>query len=285
MAAQKTERWNRLGRLLANLLLVALVLYLAVTMARITWLVLWQDDPGANIVSVAASGDGSVRRLLSQPLAGYELFGRTASSTPQVAESVRQSAPETRLRLRLEGVMVAERPEDSGAIVAGTDGVTEHYRVGDTLPGNAELVEVEPGRILIQRNGLYETLTFEDSPSDGLVAESEPVDMTSPQGFVDDVQSRLDAQGAEALVAFGLRPVQDGSASGYVYDGSNPMLRAVNLKAGDVITAINGQRLGDIEQDQALLESWRSQSQLDIEIERNGARFSVSYALPEEWRQ
>lgn len=285
MAAQKTERWNRLGRLLANLLLVALVLYLAVTMARITWLVLWQDDPGANIVSVAASGDDTVRRLLSQPLAGYELFGRAASSTPQVAESVRQSAPETRLRLRLEGVMVAERPEDSGAIVAGTDGVTEHYRVGDTLPGNAELVEVEPGRILIQRNGLYETLTFEDSPSDGLVAESEPVDMTSPQGFVDDVQSRLDEQGAEALVAFGLRPVQDGSASGYVYDGSNPMLRAVNLKAGDVITAINGQRLGDIEQDQALLESWRSQSQLDIEIERNGARFSVSYALPEEWRQ
>ncbi|MDC0663849.1 type II secretion system protein N [Marinobacter sp. SS21] len=285
MAAQGYGRWERLGRLAANLLLVALVLYLAVTLARVTWMVLWQEQPALQMTTMASSGNTATRQLLNQPLAGYELFGRGEVNTRQVAESVRQSAPETRLRLRLEGVLVAERAEDSGAIVAGTDGITEHYRVGDTLPGNAELVEVEPGRILIRRNGLYETLTFEDSQPEELVTETEPVNLASPQAFVDDVQARLDAQGAAALVAFGLRPVQDGSASGYVYDGSNPMLRAVNLKAGDVITAINGQSLGDMEQDRALLESWRSQSQLDIEIERNGARFSVSYALPEEWRQ
>ncbi|MDX1754714.1 MAG: type II secretion system protein N [Marinobacter sp.] len=285
MSTQAMGRWDRMGRLGANLLLVVLVVYLGITLARVTWMVLWQDEPAARTATATPSGDQAARRLLNQPLAAFDLFGRTESTTTQVAESVRRSAPETRLRLRLEGVLVAERPEESGAIVAGTDGTTEHYRVGDTLPGNAELVEVEPGRILILRNGLYETLTFEDGPSEDLVAEAEPVDMTSPQGFVDDVQARLEAQGAEALVAFGLRPVQDGSASGYVYDGSNAMLRAVNLKAGDVITAINGQSLGDIEQDRALLESWRSQSQIDIEIERNGARFSVSYALPEEWLQ
>ncbi len=285
MSVQASGRWERLGRLAANLMLLALVLYLAVTLARVTWMVLWQERPALQVAAMASSGNAATRQLLNQPLAGYELFGRGEITTHQVAESVRQSAPETRLRLRLEGVLVAERPENSGAIVSGTDGLTEHYRVGDTLPGNAELVEVESGRILIQRNGLYETLTFEDAVSEELVAESEPVNLTSPAAFVDDVQNRLDSEGAAALVAFGLRPVQDGSASGYVYDGSNAMLRAVNLKAGDVITAINGQSLGDIEQDRALLESWRSQSQLDIEIERNGARFSVSYALPEEWRQ
>ena len=69
-----------------------------------------------------------------------------------------------------------------------------------------------------------------------------------------------------------------------MYDGSNAMLNAVNLRAGDVITAINGQRLGDVEQDKALLESWRSESQLDIEIERDGTILTVSYAIPEQWR-
>lgn len=68
-----------------------------------------------------------------------------------------------------------------------------------------------------------------------------------------------------ALNAYGLSPVDDSGASGYVYNGSNAMLNAVNLQAGDVITAINGQRLGDIEQDKSLLESWRGQAQVDIE--------------------
>ena len=39
------------------------------------------------------------------------------------------------------------------------------------LPGNAELAEVEPGRILIRRGGRYETLTFEEQVSSDLVAE------------------------------------------------------------------------------------------------------------------
>lgn len=62
------------------------------------------------------------------------------------------------------------------------------------------------------------------------------------------------------------------------------MLNALNLQAGDVITAINGQRLGDLEQDKALLESWRDQPQLEIEIERDGTLLTVSYAIPEQWR-
>lgn len=281
MAAMAQHRWQGAGRTLANLLLVCLVIYLAVLLARVTWMVVWQESDVDQIFAGARAGQ-QVSGGLTQPLAAYELFGRP-SGTTQVAEVVRQSAPETRLRLKLEGVLVAERAEDSGAIVAGTGGVTEHYRIGDTLPGNAELVEVEPGRILIKRNGMFETLTFEDNVDVGLVEESEPAVTGSPDDFVADVQSRLDTQGAGALVAFGLRPVQDGSASGYVYDGSNPMLRAASLREGDVITAINGQTLGDFEQDRALLDSWRSMSQLSIEIERDGARFTVSYALPEQW--
>lgn len=276
-------RWQAVGRLLANFLLLCLVLYLAILAARVTWMVLWQDGDVDQVFAGTRSGEQPGSNLLAQPLAAYELFGSPSGPTP-VADVVRQSAPETRLRLRLEGVLVAERPEDSGAIVAGTGGVTEHYKVGDTLPGNAELVEVEPNRILIKRNGVFETLTFEESVDTGLVAENGPMGSGSPDDFVADVQARLDTQGAGALVAFGLRPVQDGSAAGYVYDGSNPMLRAANLKAGDVITAINGQGLGDFEQDRALLESWRSMPQLEIEIERDGARFTVSYALPEQWQ-
>ena len=181
-------------------------------------------------------------------------------------------------------MLVAERPEDSGAIVAGSNGVTEHYRVGDILPGNAELAEVEPGRVLIRRNGQYETLTFEEQLSTSLVEGVEESSASSPEQFLSEAREQLGSQGVAALAPYGLSPTGEGGTSGYVYDGSNAMLNAVNLQAGDVITAVNGQRLGDLEQDMMLFENWRSEPQLEIEIERDGSILTVSYAIPEQWR-
>lgn len=274
----------RLPRLLANLLLVGLVVYLAWILAQTTWLIAWDERPVAEASSLASSAgtEAASRRL--QPMAAHHFFGRASEQT-RVAEVVRRSAPETRLNLRLEGVLVAERPEDSGAIVAGSNGVTEHYRVGDVLPGNAELSEVEPGRILIRRNGQYESLAFDEESSAGMVedVEEEP-DVASPEQFLSEAREQLDSQGVAALAPYGLSPAGDDGSSGYVYDGSSAMLNAVSLRAGDVITAINGQRLGDLEQDMTLLEDWRSQSQLEIEIERDGSILTVSYAIPEQWR-
>ncbi|MEP6408261.1 MAG: type II secretion system protein N [Marinobacter sp.] len=268
--------------MLANLLLVGLVVYVALVLAQTTWLIAWDDRPVAMAPALdsraTVSGGGRL-----QPLAAHQVFGR-AEEQPRVAEVVRRSAPETRLNLRLEGVLVAERPEDSGAIVAGSNGVTEHYRVGDVLPGNAELAEVEPGRVLIRRNGQYETLTFEEQLSTGLVEGVEERSASSPEQFLSEAREQLGSQGVAALAPYGLSPTGEGGTSGYVYDGSSAMLNAVNLQAGDVITAVNGQRLGDLEQDMMLFENWRSEPQLEIEIERDGSILTVSYAIPEQWR-
>ncbi|MEC7377338.1 MAG: type II secretion system protein N [Pseudomonadota bacterium] len=284
MALLSTPAQTRVSQAFANLLLVALVVYLAVFMARISWLIAWDDRPVPQAPTSEGAGvaGGSAGQVTS--MAVYDFFGRSESSG-EVAEAVRRSAPETRLRLRLEGVLVGQRPEDSGAIVAGSNGETAYYRVGDLLPGNAELAEVEPGRVLIRRGGRYESLTFEEQVSSELVAEvaAESAE-SSPDAFLENAREQIDSQGVAALAPFGLSPVDQSGASGYVYDGSNPMLNAVNLQAGDVITAINGQRLGDISQDKALLESWRGQSQLDIEIERDGSILTISYAIPEQWR-
>lgn len=284
MARLSVSAQARVARILANLILVGLVIYLALFLARITWLVLWNEVPVAPLTG--ASHSAASGQELRYPMASYPFFGKP-SDPAVVSEVARRSVPETGLRLRLEGVLVGLRPEDSGAIVAGSNGKTEYYRVGDTLPGNAELAEVEPHRILILRNGQYESLAFEETIVSGVVAEEAPPppqNGASPDAFLADARSQLDSQGVAALKAYGLSPVDDSGMSGYVYDGSSPMLNAVNLKAGDVITAINGQRLGDLTQDKTLLDNWRGQSQLEIEIERNGTILTVSYAIPEQWR-
>jgi general secretion pathway protein C len=271
---------SRAARLLANVLLVILVVYSALTLARVTWMIAWTERPVASAPGLAG-GQGASARL--QPMAAHAMFGRAVNQAP-VADVVKRSAPETRLNLSLEGVMIAQRPEESGAIVAGSNGVTEHYRVGDTLPGNAQLAEVEANRVLIRRNGQYESLSFEDKLSTDLIADVVSSDDGSAEDLVSAARDQFENQGVAALRAYGLSPAGDDTGSGYVYDGSNAMMNAVSLRAGDVITAINGQRLGDFEQDKSLLESWSSESQIDIEIERDGAILSVSYAIPEQWR-
>lgn len=282
MPAQETQ--HRIAKIVANLLLVWLVVYLSVAMANITWLFAWQDKPVAVAPAGGSAGTQAFENSGSYPLASYEFFGRS-EAPGEVAEAVKRSAPETGLRLKLEGVSVGQRPEASGAIVAGSNGETAWYRVGDLLPGNAELAEVEPGRILIRRGGRYESLTFEEDDVSTMVAEVAQVPAeSSPEAFLDNARQQLDSAGAAALTPYGLSPVDESGGSGYVYNGSNAMLNAVNLKAGDVITAINGQRLGDVQQDRSLLESWRGQASLDIEIERDGSFLTISYAIPEQWR-
>ncbi|WP_372966630.1 type II secretion system protein N [Marinobacter sp.] len=285
MSHDSTQVQERVSRTLANLLLIVLVIYLGVELARVTWLFAWQDRPVPEIYGQMSTGADAFKRGNLPPVAGYELFGRPETQTG-VADVIRNSAPETGLRLRLEGVLLGQRPEDSGAIVAGSNGDTEYYRVGDTLPGNAELAEVEQGRILIRRGGRYESLAFEEVLGvEGIVAETpQPRPTASPDVILANARAQLETQGVAALRAYGLSPADESGQSGYVYDGSNAMLNAVNLRPGDVITALNGQRLGDLEQDKALFDDWRSQPRLDIEIERNGSLLTVSYAIPEQWR-
>ncbi|MDO6443676.1 type II secretion system protein N [Marinobacter sp. 2_MG-2023] len=284
MAMPAADTQHRIAKAFANLLLVGLVIYLGVVLANATWLYAWNDKPVVIASVSSASGVSVFGSSGRYPMASYEFFGRPEVSG-EVAEAVKRSAPETGLKLRLQGVLVGQRPEDSGAIVAGSNGETSWYRVGDLLPGNAELAEVEPGRILIRRGGRYESLTFEEDDTSTMVAEvaREPAE-SSPEAFLENARQQLDSSGVAALTPYGLSPVDDSGMSGYVYDGSNAMLNAVNLKAGDVITAINGQRLGDLQQDQSLLESWRGQASLDIEIERDGSFLTISYAIPEQWR-
>ncbi|MFB2706454.1 type II secretion system protein N [Marinobacter shengliensis] len=284
MAGLAVHHQERISRALANIILVALVVYLSISAAKLTWLYAWSDRPVPDVPAQLGGQPGAQNRVPQASIAGYEFFGRPEQQAG-VAEVVRRSAPETGLRLRLEGVLIGQRPEDSGAIVAGSNGETEYYRVGETLPGNAELAEVESDRILIRRGGRYESLAFEEQQDSSVMVADAPVQAAeSPDDFLAGARQQLDAEGAVALAAYGLRPADDSGASGYVYDGSNPMLNAVNLRQGDVITAINGQRLGDVEQDKSLLEDWRSQAQLDIEIERDGSILTVSYAIPEQWR-
>ncbi len=74
--------------------------------------------------------------------------------------------PETKLELTLRGAFAATEKEASGAIIEDDKKIAQKYEVGDELPGNVTLSAVYSDRVVLSRNGNYETLYFPSLGSD-----------------------------------------------------------------------------------------------------------------------
>lgn len=264
---------ERLPGVLRQLMFWPLIVYCSWFLGQLSWWVLWKDPLVVRLAESAESLKSSIAPRIS--LAALDLFGQVAAEASLPAE-IAENAPQTRLSLQLHGLVLSEQAALSGAIVSENSGEGVYYKVGEVLPGNAELMAVEVGRILLKRAGRVESLAFEEVLEAGMGVSAVPVQSGGAAGFVAEASRRLAEDANGALLSIGLRPTGD-AASGYVYDGSNPMLSALNMKPGDVVVAVNGHNLGNIQQDRSLIQQWYEQGQVEVEVERDGTRFSVTY--------
>ena len=99
-------------------------------------------------------------------------FGKPGEdAAPQLTET--ENLPETNLQLVLRGVMSGDSERRDSALVEGPDGETEVYRLNESLPGDAVLRKVHRKRIVIERGGALETLSFpENEPGDSMTVAS-----------------------------------------------------------------------------------------------------------------
>ena len=85
-------------------------------------------------------------------------MGVAAQGSQPVQTNIPIEAPETKLQLILRGALSSDDPEHARAIIADPRGKEEQYAIGEELPGNAELSEIHPDRVILKRNGRFETL-------------------------------------------------------------------------------------------------------------------------------
>ncbi|TDT43165.1 type II secretion system protein C (GspC) [Halospina denitrificans] len=265
----------RLPNLLAHLLLLVLVIQAGWFGGQWTWRVIWPQSIAAGMARTAPEPGSGVARIRPDELT---FFGQVEGREGDIPDVVRETAPETGLTLKLHGVFLGTQAQASSAILSEDGASAELYQVGDELPGNAELIAVEPRRILLKRNGEVESLGFEDEGMAlGRVASSGQRSEDS-EAFLEQASDALENNPEEAIASAGFRPREDGP--GYVYDGTNERLSDMNLQPGDVIISINGRELGNVEEDRERLEQWMSSGTLQLEIERGGTRFSFTVPVP-----
>ncbi|MFO8154040.1 type II secretion system protein GspC [Thioalkalivibrio sp.] len=278
---------SMLPRALTLLLIVAA----GVMAAQLTWQVLAPDvrPPVTADISTAevapsepVSQESPLARVAEMPLFGE--LGERATPEPVVA-------PETRLRLRLLGLFAGDAPEQGKAIIAERDSPEQLYGIGDTIAGGqARLHRIHPDRVILERDGAYETLWLPraDGTTNGTgdaapPARATPAANTSGDADEPRIQRSEWLEDPERLLqAVRARPVmQNGALHGLeVRPTRNArQFQQAGLRPGDVITSVNGMPLSSIEDTDQLLADLAGQSQVSIVVEREGQALPLSIQL------
>jgi len=267
-----------------------LVVWIASLLAALTWGLMTPqgsvriDD--IKVSSLSIEIDPNVQ--LVRQLPGWHLMGVAAREQTPVAMNTPIDAPDTRLKLVLRGVYVSDESGNARAIIADPKGKEEQYAVGDKLPGNAELSEVYPDRVILQRNGRYETLRLEpDSKSKSRSAKKSPGKTlaASHQQKIREIRQKI-KQSPKTLIQV-VRPSphmgKNGAMIGYMlHPGREPELfKGLGLQPGDIAVKINNIELNSKENGMQALKSIQSGDHASMTILRDGQEQAMNFRMPD----
>ncbi len=129
------------------------------------------------------------------------LFGQT--DQPEAAEVAR--APETKLQLRLMGMIASADDRYARALIGVNRGDVTPYRVGQAVEGtDARIRSVEAKRVLLDRHGAVESLYLklpDLSSKDGAAVGAEESGQAGRQASPSSDGRTLQSEGGEATAA------------------------------------------------------------------------------------
>ncbi len=277
---------------------LALVLAIAYSSAQITWRALPAPEPlplPPTIASSTPQKTDAAKTPASNPssqLAQWHLFGQVQQVVKEVPKQ--EVIPETKLNLTLRGLLASTTPEDSGAIIAAPSGKEQFYKIGAALPGGATLTEIHADRIVLEHRGRFETLRLPKKslnlagPTTSNIANrtqrtqmySGPSSFNSSTPSLASYRETLMQDPQKITDLVNIAPVRKrGRFIGYsLRPGKNrDALAQYGLKAGDIVTSINGVKLDSPTKGFGVLRDLATASTIDLEIERGGQKhyFSV----------
>jgi general secretion pathway protein C len=235
----------------------------------------------------------------------WHLFGSAAVVRAEV-----RNAPATQLRLLLKGTVAEGDPLAGMAVIADESGVERAYRSGESVPGGATLQEIYPDRVILQHEGVSETLNL---PDQGVAAASAPAAASGPppRGLAGISGAPAPAGGAlpnnvlfvpppptgqvdysKLQQQFGVDPASlarqvtalpvmvNGKMTGVrLSGGPEALMSKLGLKADDVVTAVNGIPLDSPARLPQLQDSLKSASQITATVLRDGKPTTLSVTV------
>ncbi len=284
---------ERAGELAVRAAGVVVVASVALALAGLTWRLTGWDDGRSSIVTAetlpprVAGPDPDVARIV-----GLAPFGGGAGGA---------GLPASTLGLVLKGVLLAYPPEASLALIASGEGPAQSFGVGASPAGNAVIEAIEIDRVILKVGDRRELLGFPEpalvappatTPGAGItIAPVAPPPSPEAVAALASASPIASAAAAAAQTRPAPPPTVDpaaavaamgatATAGGYRI-GPNPPaeLRRFGLQPGDVIQTLNGETVGDLANDRALVQRAVASGGARVEIVRDGRRLTLTFPL------
>lgn len=251
---------------IAPLCLMLLILALCWKLAGLFWL--WVAPP--QVMQMPRVELGSQQPQVPN-ITNFALF----------AEQSKNSADD-QLNLQLQGVVIGQPSQFSSAVIKANN-VAERYRVGENIEGSAYyLSEVYWDRVILKNNsGQTRELFFQGIDNlDQQIVPPATAPIAAPavsqeQQALGQAVQNLQQDREQYLKDLGVNTNNTGQ--GYQVTEQTPAaLRSrLGLQAGDQIMSLNGQTIGQGQNDAQLLERARREGQVKIEVKRGDRIITV----------
>lgn len=270
--------------------IILLLILTADALARLSWRVFGPPiDYALGVSSVSIEGATVAPRHFDiEQIRNAQLFGSGGKVLAVSSQHV--NAPATKLDLVLRGIMFAENPADSRAILSTSKGPHRAYGLDAQVPGGPTLEAMYADRVLLRRAGALETLFLTERRS-SLQTGTAP--RGAPRFSVDNrnnlaIQRALTQLRREALLdpaglqrKLRIQPVGTGADfKGFrVLPGpaGATLLNQLGLQAGDTITRVNDLFLDQPLDGMKAMQDVVDASEVTISVLRRGNLVSIGY--------
>lgn len=256
-------------------------------LSQLTWLLLPAEEATtAAPIMMPATPPRQQSQQKIQQLTQSHLLGLYQ---PKMTAAASANAPDTQMNLILKGVLAGGAKIAFAIIALGQNGAEDFYGIGDQVSG-AILREVHADRIILERNGRFETLRLpEEFGANTFTAEPEGNDsaMFNNPSSPGEILSNIRQKVLRNPTAFGEYAIplpynENGRLRGYKLQpqGDRSLFDAVGLGADDVIIEINGVELNDPTKGIKALRSLQRAKSIDAKVLRNGVEVPMHFEIP-----
>lgn len=295
---QALQYWRRATKspwLIPGLNLL-LVLWLAWQLAQFSWAFFsGGDDIAEDEATVQVSTvKPEQQRHNERQIAAWHLFGAPSQKQPVVQEAAPVDAPDTRLRLTLSGVFASEDDKEARAIIGDQRGKQDSYSAGDSLPGGVKLSAIHPDRVILQRDGRYETLRLPRNQRRGGAVkplshrQARRVNTGSGPAFdrnaaLQRYRREIKANPSSLMEYVRATPAREnGQFIGFRLQPGRKAgaLRELGLEPGDVVTSINGVIIDNPAKGMEAMRALGAGQNVAVTLLRRGEEVSMNFSLP-----
>jgi len=306
LSALSSDRLQTRFAALAPVALAAAAAWLLWQLVRLAWLLLAGPDvaPGPLPMPLPEAGSRGAPQAVS--VSKWHLFGDPGVRIDLAR--LAQQAPATPLKLVLRGTFNEDASESGYAIISDEAGVHRRYRVGDSLPGDATLVGIYSGRVLLRRGGVDESLSLPNALPPGSASATPAAGpggagatlpgAAPPRGpavpsFVnpnlsvgmpslESIRAATGTDISELARQVSVFPVlENGRFAGVRLSvgRDSDLLDRAGLRPTDIITAVNGIPLDGPERSAELMAALRDTRQVTLSVRRDGSTLQIPVGL------